>query len=359
VFTYLQQPRILHLESGKIPDFPCRARYELTLDPAHVLGQGSGDLPIVILGHDLSAVWNGPTGRAVFTQQPGLAPISISQEMLNGTFVVDGSSVVFEQTCESLSNAAATLDELRLVVPAVFSVFLPRPVTVTFARVVFENGTFRSELRRASYRIEALRDEDYRDRVDYSLSALRAMLEGEHFALIAAAAYMHVAERLSAVGNSSVEFAPEIILNLTKVLEVLFGNTRDQIRVGLTALGYDEVEREGVFIPLVILRNELDVGHAKLSAYSPEVLDKLYGYLKDVPLAMKELIVRATNATIAGKWQPPLPSAPASSTTYDRLLASIEAGEDARVARVGKSLYFIFARGDDVPRPVDPLPNTR
>lgn len=349
MFTYLQQPRILHLESGQVPEFPRHARYELTLDPGHVLGDGSGDLPIVILGHDLNLEWHGPSGRAVITQRPGLARISLSQEMLNGTFHIDGSSVVFEHTCESLSHAASTLDELRLVVPAVLAVFLPRPVTVTFARVVFEGGTFRSELRRSSYRIEALKDDDYRDRVGYSLSALRTMLEGEHYALIAAAAYMHVAERLCAIGNSNVEFAPEIILNLTKILEVLFGNTRDQIRAGLTALDYDEVEREGIFVPLVILRNELDVGHAKLSAFSPEVLDKLYGYLKDVPLAMKELLVRAVNATIVGTWQPPSPSAPASSTTYDRLLASIEAGEKARVARVGKSLYVNFARGHDVP----------
>jgi hypothetical protein len=160
---------------------------------------------------------------------------------------------------------------------------------------------------------------------------------------------MHVAERLATVGNSDVEFAPEIILNLAKILEVLFGNTRDQIRLGLSDLEYDEVEREGLFIPLIILRNELDVGHAKLSTYSADVLDKLYGYLRNVPFAMKELIVRAINATILGKWKPRLPSTADSATSYDRLLASIEAGEAARVARVGKSLYFNFARGEDVP----------
>jgi hypothetical protein len=321
-----------------------------------MLGEGSGDLPIALPDHDFHAEWNGPTGRAVFTQKPGISPITLAREMLNGRLTVSGSLVSFERTCPSLADAAETLDELRLVVPALFAVFLPRPVTVTYARVIVGDATFRSELRRGAYRIEALTEEAYSDRVDYAFSALKAILEGNHYALIAAAAYMHVAERLAAVGNSAVEFAPEIILNLAKILEVLFGNTRDQIRVGLTDLGYDEVEREGVFIPLMILRNELDVGHAKLSTYSAEVLDRLYGYLLDVPFAMKELIVRATNATILGKWNARSPSPPEAGTTYDRLLASIEAGEKARVERVGKSLYFNFARGKDVPRPPQSSP---
>jgi hypothetical protein len=247
--------------------------------------------------------------------------------------------------CASLAEAADTLDALRLLLPSVLAVFLPRPVTVTYARIVAGSAILRSELRRAAYAIEVVTEEDYLDRVRYAMSAADVILNGNHSALLAAAAYMHAAERLASIGNSPVEFAPEILLNLTKVLEVLFGNTRDRIRAGLTSLGYGEAEREGIFIPLVIMRNEIDVGHAKLTSLSPDVLDQLYSFLIDVPFSMKELIVRAVNATSLGTWQPPTPDPPGAPGDFGRLLASIEAGDRARTERVGKRLYLHFKRG--------------
>ena len=53
---------------------------------------------------------------------------------------------------------------------------------------------------------------------------------------------------------------PEMILNLSKVLEVLFppdgaGRTLDAARRGLTALGFSRTEIEGDYIPAMALRN--------------------------------------------------------------------------------------------------------
>ncbi len=51
----------------------------------------------------------------------------------------------------------------------------------------------------------------------------------------------------------------EIILNYNKILEVLFGQRRDKIRDGLSSLGYSPDDIEDKYIPINILRNQIDV----------------------------------------------------------------------------------------------------
>ena len=62
-----------------------------------------------------------------------------------------------------------------------------------------------------------------------------------------------------AIGRAG-EFLPEVVLNLAKVLEVLFppggdGRTRDAVRQNLSQLGFSELEIEADYIPAMALRN--------------------------------------------------------------------------------------------------------
>jgi hypothetical protein len=225
---------------------------------------------------------------------------------------------------------------------------------VESARVLIGEAVFISQIRRAVSALEYTTEEGYHERARNALVAADVLWNGGHHALVAACAYVHAAERLAEAGTGPSEFMPEILLNLVKALEVLFGGSRDRIREGLAALGYSEAEREGVFIPLVLLRHDMDVGHAKLSSYSRGVLDEVYGFVLDAPLAIKELVVRAINATIAGAWTPPVPSEPATEAVMKGLLDSIGAGTEARRQRVGNRPYLVFEYGVAKPTLVTP-----
>ena len=91
--------------------------------------------------------------------------------------------------------------------------------------------------------------------------------------------YFGVARRLKVVGNTDFEFMSEIILNYHKVLEILFGPSREKIREGLTELNYSKDDIEEKFIPLTILRNQIDVGHVTTIVFKEDFLKELYRYL--------------------------------------------------------------------------------
>jgi len=100
--------------------------------------------------------------------------------------------------------------------------------------------------------------------------------------LMASLCYFHAAARLLATGTSIWEFMPECVLNLCKALQVLFGKSRDEIRIQLLQLGYSAKDVEEDFIPLLLLRNQFDVGHPRLAVLNSAQRQVLYQYLANV-----------------------------------------------------------------------------
>jgi hypothetical protein len=125
--------------------------------------------------------------------------------------------------------------------------------------------------------------------------------------LLAALHYFYVAVRLDRSSSTPGEFMAEVILNLSKVLEVLFppggnGKSRDAVRTGLQELGYAAAEIEGLFLPAMALRNEIDVGHVSLALLTRRHLSVIHAYTQCAERAFRELLERTLNAVAAGKW---------------------------------------------------------
>ena len=93
-------------------------------------------------------------------------------------------------------------------------------------------------------------------------------------------------------GSTPWEFMAEVVLNLHKVLVVLFGNSRDLIREGLRKLGYTPDETEQNFLPIDVLRNKFDVAHPSLGTHKASDLDTLYRYLEVTDRIFRELLTR-------------------------------------------------------------------
>ena len=120
--------------------------------------------------------------------------------------------------------------------------------------------------------------------------------------------YFHVASRLTRAGHAPWEFLAESFLNLSKVLEVLFpptgdGNTRDAARRELDALGYSNEEVERDFLPAMLLRNEIDVGHVDLSLYTRRQLTALHRYAEVSEVAFQNMLRRLMDRMAAGEYQ--------------------------------------------------------
>lgn len=118
---------------------------------------------------------------------------------------------------------------------------------------------FRWEYQKASYHFRPRTKVGLEKHILDSIKNIQ-FLQGR---LSASVQYFQVASRLIVVGLSSWEFMAEAILNFSKVLQILFGEKMDDVRVGLSKLGYSDDEIEMDFIPLMVLRNTFDVGHAQ------------------------------------------------------------------------------------------------
>jgi len=126
--------------------------------------------------------------------------------------------------------------------------------------------------------------------------------------LLAALHYFHVALRLARRGEIAGEFLPEMILNLSKVLEVLFppsgdGKTLDAARPGLTKLGFSETEIEADYLPAMALRNHIDVGHVYLSLFKREQLALIHSYAEYAEVAFKLLFKRLMERVASGSFE--------------------------------------------------------
>jgi hypothetical protein len=118
--------------------------------------------------------------------------------------------------------------------------------------------------------------------------------------LIGALHYFHVACRLKREGRTPGEFLADALLNFHKVLEVLYGPNRDNVRASLTQLGFssDEIERD--FIPSMLLRNSVDVGHPMLALFTRHQLETLHRYADRAEAAFRDLLRRIFQGIEAG-----------------------------------------------------------
>ena len=135
--------------------------------------------------------------------------------------------------------------------------------------------------------------------------------------LIGALYYYHVACRLLAVGHNRFEFMAEVLLNLAKSLQSLFGQSRDNVRAGIEQLNcYTNAEVEGKFLPAMVLRDEFDVAHVTLSMLESEQLRILHDYTNLAEDSFRELL--KTVLTRVGSGEYALAADPGSSLSGDK-----------------------------------------
>ncbi len=65
---------------------------------------------------------------------------------------------------------------------------------------------------------------------------------------------------------------------------------RDAVRAGLLTLGYSEENIEADYIPVMALRNELDVGHVELGLLARDHLEVLHAYTERVEKPFRDLL---------------------------------------------------------------------
>jgi hypothetical protein len=341
MYTYQLQPRHLKLATGKQPEFPATVSIELTLSPPHVFGGEAGPLGIILKGSSLELAYDANADRVTSVANPPLSRVSIVREAMGGRFILDGANLTFEFDCASAKDLSAVMETLRLSFPAILTLFIRDPVYIGAASAKIGPSSVRSEHIGTAAPLLAITQESYTELLESALESCEILFDRANARLLAAIQYFHVAERLANVGASPWEFTSEVILNLYKSLEVLFGRSRDDLRSALSALGIPDVEIEGHYVALMILRDKLDVGHARMNAFTRGQLKTVYSFVKEAPSFMRSLLQDLLKRVEGGTWTVPsahaAPVKKSSQLEIERLVASMELASESERNRMKTS----------------------
>lgn len=341
MFTYLRQPRQVRLLGSGTLDFPAAVRVTYHFSPSQVFGIGEGPLSAIRLGSDYSMRWNANTDKHLSRPNPGFSSVAASLEAFGGEFHVDGNEIAFQFDAASENDFLGRLQFLVFALPASLSAVLPEPVYVERIEGMIGEEPFRVEHIRSASPLIVLSDELLTKRVKEGLADLELLATTPGKRVLAALRYAHVARRLLAAGYSPWEFMAEAILNYSKILEILFGDSRDEQRAGLRAVGILDEEIEARYIPVTLLRDFLDVGHPKLSQLDSERLQGIYQYLLGMDVDFMHLMEKVKNAISSGAW---IPRVAVSTTldsadlkTIDRIVESDQRNRTAKAANHGEA----------------------
>lgn len=165
--------------------------------------------------------------------------------------------------------------------------------------------------------------------------------------MLAAAFYFHRAMLLMAAGPGPSDFAGEAILNLAKVLEVLFdggpSQSMDASRGGLRSIGYDNALIESAFIPCLVLRSKLDTAHVRLAVLTASERRKLHLFLDAVFNPFRDLIDVLIDMAEENKL--PLPPYSAAERTDGDELATLIGGIEIPAASPPTEIHFSWQTG--------------
>jgi len=251
--------------------------------------------------------FNTNTGLHTIESKQPLQPLEVTINEPNRVLILKGNSLTITQYFKSKLELTKLIQGVYFVFPPLLNVEFMDPPLIE--RVDGEIGgvPFGWELQEVHTEFRTTNQEKQESAFISSWEKIGLLSVPTNTRLFAAIHFYYVAVRLERQASVVGEFMSEMILNLSKVLEVLFpprgnGRTRDAARQGLSNLGFSDVEVEADYIPCMALRNEIDVGHVDLGLFEPEQLTLIHGYMRQAEGAFHELLYRVLTKVESGEF---------------------------------------------------------
>jgi hypothetical protein len=226
------------------------------------------------------------SGNVGIISDPPLPPIGFTALFQDVKISIEGNLIKLITRVEKMEDIPTCISTVENYVPPLLNLEIIDCPYITRITGFIGDVPFQWAFHVTMPDMTGVEYSDYTEKLLNKLQNLLIFEGGErNVRLSAALHYFYIACRLFRVGNTIWEFMPEIILNLAKVLDSLFvssGNSRDDIRRGLTSFGASQEIIDSDFMPIVILRNQFGVAHISTATYSSEQLQTIYKYLQFV-----------------------------------------------------------------------------
>jgi hypothetical protein len=226
-------------------------------------------------------------------------------EFESGTFSIQGNVASVSLICRDEKHLERWLDTLFFVLPSILARYIPDVPYSTHAWGLLDDIPFRVQYESTDVVASTTVTSKAHQEDMVTEAWVLTLMAASNVRLRAGCEYFHAACRLLDAGCNRFEFTAEAILNFAKCLQALCGDTRDDARKNLRALGYNSGDLDGRFIPALVLRDQFDVAHIALSRLTRDELRVLHDYADIAEAAFRDLVARVLTEVQGGRYEVP------------------------------------------------------
>lgn len=317
--------------------FPNSVTVRFHLRPLQPFGVEAGGGRTAVRSTAARAYFNANSGQHFIESKNPLTPLDVRVEEENRRIELKGNTLTVTFNAKDDGELDEFIQSIFFGLPMLLNLQYADPPLVIRVSGTVGTTEFRWELADWKMGFATTTQQQQEQRFIDTWSGLGVLSAPKNRRLIAALHYFHVACRLERLGEVPGEFLAEVLLNLSKVLEVLFppggdGKTRDAVRAGLQAIGLDSDRIERYFIPAMALRNEIDVGHVHLALFKPDHLRALHSYTEGAETAFRKMLKLLFSRIRTGEYDCASPGSMkpsnAALTVIERLAESLSSADE-------------------------------
>jgi len=277
-------PRSVLFVASVMPTYPAPVKITAELGPLEVFGEAdlTGKLSVIPAGHKVEMLPDLRNGGIRFKPGGRLPLLEAKGALFDTTVTLHGSRAVVEHECKSERAFMRLIEVIEHQLPALLAAPLRAPVEILNLSGTVGATPFRVEVKGVT---EApVRTADLASDIQQKLRRLDGLREDSAARVFSAHRYLLQAHRLRYASDYPAQFLGERLLNLNKILEVLFGRSVGELRAQLAALDLRPEVAE-LLVGLVYVRDESDVGHPAidpLDAASYETVQRYTLWLEEV-----------------------------------------------------------------------------
>jgi hypothetical protein len=295
MFTYQVRQRSYKLAHGQQFIFPDAFEAVFVLQPLQPFGASAGGGRTAVRNVGASSFYNANTGHHSVESKEPLRPLEVLLDWPETRMVIRGNFFTVSGRVETESELDETLYSYYYILPILLNAEFGDPPVIERVEGKVGAVPFRWELSDWRMDIHLTTQDEQETRAMASLKRFEIIAVEDNRRLVAALHYFHVFCRLCRAGNTPWEFMSEAIVNLSKILEVLFppdgdSQTIEAARKGLANLGYSQSDIERLYVPAMILRGSVDAAHVDLSIFKGEELKVLHSYTEIAEPAFRQLL---------------------------------------------------------------------
>ncbi|MGB2863194.1 MAG: hypothetical protein WBC05_07690 [Sedimentisphaerales bacterium] len=288
--------------------FPAMVTATLTFAPEDAFGVHTvGVRTTAPKDRPAGVVWNANEGTVQWEVEL-IDRVNMTFNRGNFKASLDGNNLILTFNTPSLDHTSDIIASANHFLPALLTFHLKVFVWITKFEVNIGEANFNFEIPRYNASITVATKEYNTNQIITTLDEWLGA-DKQYLRILLALYYYRHAKRLANMEPNRESMVAEVLLNLTKAVEIIFSSNRECLRDRARKWGFSEIFIEKRIIPLFLIRNELDIAHVTTSPLDIDQRQVIINFTSAAILTVHELIERLSKLVKEKeiKLQPPSP----------------------------------------------------